>query len=80
MNHLGEHAMLRVVEDDLGPVQTMRKSRGEASPLWAKVFREEKYQPKATTLTCVLVRMVALELILEYPPPNHSLFSIIECK
>ena len=29
------------------------------------------YQPKATTLKCVLVRMVALVLIPEYSPLNH---------
>ena len=38
------------------------------------------YQPKATTLTCVLVRMVVLELILEYPFPNQPSLSIIEYK
>ena len=34
------------------------------------------YQPKATTLTCVLVRMAALVLILEFSLPNH--FSFLE--
>ena len=27
------------------------------------------YKPKATTLTCVLVQMMTLELIFEYPLP-----------
>ena len=32
------------------------------------------YQPKATTLTCILVRMVALVLIIDYPFPNRFPF------
>ena len=38
------------------------------------------YQPKATTLTCVLVRMVALVLILEYLVLNSSLLFTINHK
>ena len=38
------------------------------------------YQPKATTLTCVLVRMVALELILEYPPLFNTPFPLLSYK
>ena len=34
---------------------------------------DTSYQPKTTTLTCVLVRMVALILILEYQSINHFL-------
>ena len=33
------------------------------------------YQPKATTLTCNLVRMVALGLILKYPSFDYFPFS-----
>ena len=38
------------------------------------------YQPKATTLACVLVRMVALVLILEYHSHNHPHFPTVEHK
>ncbi len=38
------------------------------------------YQAKATTHLCVLVRMVGLELICEYPSVNHLLFPIIKHK
>ena len=45
-----------------------------------KLYLTEGYQPKATTLTCVLVRMVALELIPSYHFPNYSLFLILKHK
>ena len=35
------------------------------------------YQPKATTLACVLVRMAALVLILEYPSLNYFPFLML---
>ena len=38
---------------------------------------EEVYQPKATTLTCVLVRMVALVLIFDCSSSNYLLSFII---
>ena len=38
------------------------------------------YQPKATTLACVLVLMVTLKLISEYLTPTHSSLLIIEHK
>ena len=39
--------------------------------LYAYELNLVDYQPKATTLMCVLVRMVTLVLILNYPSPNR---------